>query len=154
MNHYLLNKVILFTIESYIDKCIEEGTEPTPLHFRILAAIKGWKKFHMFSVQEAEQVIKIAEDKGLRKILDEQVSFLIFSLELIKQLTEQTPKKYRPVLNISPKKLVGGRALYAISMLKLKQQDEEQYKETKNVIDTSVITAKHFFEFHAQRILI
>jgi len=153
MNHHLLNKVILFTIEKYIDQCIKEGTEPTPLHFRILGAIKGWKTFHMFSELEAAKVIGISKDPGLKKIIDIHVSYLVFALELIKQLTEQTPKQYRPMLNISPKKLVAGRALYAVSMLKLKQRDEEQYKETKDVIDDSVIAAKHFFEFHAQRIL-
>jgi len=30
---------------------------------------------------------------------------------------------------------------------------KEQYKETKDVIDDSVIAAKHFFEFYRQRIL-
>jgi len=153
MNHYLLNKLILFTIEGYIDKCIEEGTEPTPLHFRVLGAIRGWKKFHLFSTREAAQMMKMSEDPDLKKIVEVPVSYLVFSLELIKQLTEQTPKEYRPMLNISPKKLVAGRALYAVSMLKLKQRDEEQYKETKDVIDDSVIAAKHFFEFYRQRIL-
>ena len=153
-----MNKVILFTIESYIEKCKEEGTEPTEFHLKLLSSIKGWKTFHMFNVPEAKQVIKIAEEEGLQKILDTPVSFLVFSLELIKQLTEHhnkdgIPKKDRPFLNIAEKKLTGGRALYAVSMLKLKQRDEEQYRETKEIIDQSVITAKHFFDYHLQRLV-
>ena len=104
----LLNKVVLYTIESYFKMSIEGGAKLIPLHVRLLGAINGYKKFHLFTPEQSREVISYSDNERLNKILKQDVSFIVFALELVKLWIEDVPKENRPHLNISDKRLVLG----------------------------------------------
>lgn len=154
MNKYdTLNKVILYTIKSYIEKSIEEGLEPSPLHFRLLGATRVFKRENPINDDDREAMKQIRESEELQRIVKTDVSFLVYTLELIKQYVEQVPKEYRPMLNISDKKLIIGRGSFAVGMLQLKQRDAEKHAELTEIINDSIVTAKHFFSFHMRELI-
>lgn len=154
MNRYeTFNKVILYTIDSYIRKSIEDGLEPSPLHFRLLGATKVFIRENPITKEDRERIDFIRKDETLKKIVSVDVSFLVYTLELIKQFVEQVPKECRPNLNISDKKLIIGRGSFAVGMLELKRRDKEKYDEIKEIIDDSIITAKHFFNYHLEKLV-
>lgn len=154
MNKYeTFNKVILYTIDSYIRKSIEEGLEPSKLHYRLMGATKVFKRENPITDEDREAIDFIRTDETLRKIVSVDVSFLVYTLELIKQFIEQVPKEHRPFLNISDKKLIIGRGSFAVGMLELKRRDEEKYNELKEVINDSIVTAKKFFNYHLEELV-
>jgi len=147
------NKVILYTIKDYIEKSIEDGLEPSPLHFRLLGATRVFKRENPINDDDREAMKPIRESEELQKIVSTHVSFLVYTLELIKQYVEQVPKEYRPLFNISDKKLIIGRGSFAIGMLQLKQRGAEKHAELTDIINDSIITAKHFFNFHLRELV-
>lgn len=154
LNKYdTLSKVILYTILSYIEKSIEEGLEPSPLHFRLLGATRVYKRENPINDYDREAMKPLRESEELRKIVSTDVSFLVYTLELIKQYVEQVPKEYRPLLNISDKKLIIGRGSFAVGMLQLKRRDAEKHAELTEIIQDSIVTAKHFFNFHLRELV-
>ena len=101
---------------------------------------------------DMEIISRISSDEDFKKILSTQVSFLVFVLELMKLWVDTVPKEHRPNLNINDKKLRIGRAMFAMSMLELKQKDKDKHEELSNVIQDSVLTAKHFFGYHEKAV--
>lgn len=153
-----LNKIMFAMTEKYINQCIKDGIQPTDFHFRILSGISGWKTFNSFTLEEAKKVNELQDNKELKELIDMPASFLVFTLQLIKMLYEYQerdgiPKRLRPYIGISEKKLKTGRALFAIDMLKLKHRNSEQYEETKQIIDESVEVAEKFFNFYHTKIV-
>ena len=150
-DYSLLNKIVLFLVKDYIDRAREESTVPDIL-VRLSAQISGYRQFHMFSLEEANKVLEIAETKEIRDIMDEHVSYIIFALELMKLWTEAVPKKDRPHLNISDKHFKLGGKYYWLAMIKLKKNDQDKYKETDATIEISRDTAKRLLEYHLKEL--
>ena len=154
MNKYdTFNKAILYTIDSYIRASIKDGLEPSPLHFRIMGATKAYMTFNPLHKEDISALKSLAGNESLKRITSVKVSFLVYTLELIKQFIEQVPKEYRPFLNISDKKLIIGRGSFAVGMLKLKQKDKEKHAELTEIINDRIVTAKHFFDFHLRELV-
>ena len=153
-NPYItFNKLILFTVEAYITRSIEDGLSVDPLHLRLKSAIKGYMIMSRFSKEEAEKLFEFGKDPRLQRITEQDVSFLVFALELMKLLIEDVPRNMRPHLNISDKRLKIGRGLFVVDMLKIKKRDEKRYKEFREIIDTSVVTAKQFYAYHFEKLV-
>ena len=132
----------------YIDKMRQEDVELPEILSRLKVAIVGYKAHNKFTKEEADFILKCKNDEKLRSIINVEISHLVFILTLIKLWVELIPKKDRPILNISDKKLIKGKAEYALLMLKLKHSDEKAYKEKKVIIDKSVNTAEAFIDYH------
>ena len=155
MNKYdLLNKSILYTVNRYIESACSEGLEPSKLHCDIRFATKVFMTSNALTEYDMEGISKIAKDEEFGKVINRSVSFYMFTLELMKLWVENIPKEYRPMLNISDKRLSKGRAMYAISMLRLKQKDSEKYNEMSAIINDSIDTAKDFFEYHVNNVVV
>jgi hypothetical protein len=148
INYQLFNKVLLFTVDMYIDKMRQEGVELPEILNKLKIAIVSYKAHNKFTKEEADFILKCKDDEKLQSIVNVEISHIIFILTLIKLWVELVPKKERPILNISDKKLIKGKAEYAILMLKLKYSDEKAYKEKKAIIDKSVDTAEAFMDYH------
>ena len=151
----VFNKLILFTAESYLTNAIEEGLSTEPLHKQIVSGIRAYMSMGKFSKVEADAMIKLGTHKFIQNLTQTEISFVVYALELMKLYIDEVPQKYRKAiyLGVSNKKLKLGRATFAISMLKLKQRDPEQYVKTKETIDQSVITAKKFFAYCEDQIV-
>ena len=146
-----LNKVCLFVVQDYLQRTADETELPVIL-YRLKASIQGYKSFHMFDITEAKEVLKISKDPKLLAIMDKEVSFLVFAMEVMKLWTEDIPKEQRPHLNISDKRFkLGGRNFFK-QMLYLKQTDKEQYEDKKDIIDTSIDVAREFYTFHKEKV--
>jgi len=148
-NKYItFNKLVLYTCEAYITKSIEDELTIAPIHKNLQIAIRGYMIMGRFSPLEAKRIISLNKDEKLKAITEKNISFLVYVLELIKLWVDDVPKKHRPHLNISDKKLRVGRSLFAMGMLKLKQSDEDKYQELRDIIDVSVDVAREFYEFN------
>ena len=152
MSYNTLNKLVLYTVNRYIGSAIEDGLEPSQLHYRIKFATKVFMENNPLTEEDMEIISKISSDEDFKKILSTQVSFLVFVLELMKLWVDTVPKEHRPNLNINDKKLRIGRAMFALSMLELKQKDKDKHEELSSVIQDSVLTAKHFFSYHEKAV--
>lgn len=147
------NKAILYTVHDYIVKSIEDNLEPTRLHFRIKGAISLMKN-HNVGVNDSDIALvkAISKEEELRKIVSVNVSYLVYTLELMSLWVEFVPKAHRPNLNISDNSLSTGASALSFAMLKLKHKDEEKHKEIQAIIDDSVASAKEFFDYHKKLI--
>jgi len=98
---------------------------------------------------EAQTIVRVElskqdlEDDKARAILDNEISFLVFGMELIRLL--------KPI-QIKQQKLDRFMANYTISMLKLKRKDSKEYQDKKDLIELSKKTAIELFEFWQSKI--
>ncbi len=149
MNYTTFNKLILFSVEQYLSQAIEEGTSTEQLHKDIIAGIRSFMTFGRFSKEEQERLERIGEHDTIQRLKAVEVSYVIYALELLRLWVTQVPREVRRNihLGVGNKKLMMGKASFAIHLLKLKQQDMDTYKEKKKIIDESVKTARLFFHY-------
>lgn len=154
MNYEIMfNKLCLFTVEAYFSRAISEGLSEDPFHKEVQNAINGYLTFGRYSTEERDVIIALGKEEAFKKITHKQISFIVFGLELLKAWVELIPKKNRPHLNISDKRLKVGRTQFVLTMVKLKNEDREKYDELKSIIDDSVITAKLFIGYAHRRLV-
>ncbi len=150
MTVHTFNKVILFTIQGYLEQHKEQAELPGLLH-RLNGQIGMYKQLNLFSQEEATIVLKASSQDEITEITKKNVSFIVFVLQLIKRWVEEIPKKQRPHLNISDKKLRLGKAIFFKDMIQLKKTNGYQYKLKKEIIDTSIETADDFFNYYKDK---
>ncbi len=148
----LFNKVILFTIDAYITRMRSDSLELPTLLTDLKLSIITFKPANMFTEEESKKVIAYGKDPELKEIVETEISHIIFILTVIKLWAELISKKDRPFLNISDKRLIKGKAEYAMYMLGLKQTDNDKYKGKKDIINTSVKTAERFIDYHISKL--
>jgi len=148
MNYTLLNKIILFTVDTYIDRMKADKLELPEILDRLKIGLVSYKRSNKFTDDEAKKAVDFGKSEDLQEIIHTEISHVLFILTLIKLWAEIIPKRERPLLNISDKKLTQGRAIYAMFMLKEKQIDKENYEDKKQIIDISVSTAEQFMSYH------
>ena len=147
-NHDLLNKIVLFVAQDYIYRTKKDDNDVPPLLHKLEGSVKVFKQQNMFSIEEAEKVLKIAKSDEISSIMNREVSFIIFVYELMRLWIEYVPKKDRPILNISDKKFAMGGKVFWKQMISMKQSNIDTYSHKKSVIDDSITVAKEFFEYH------
>lgn len=150
MNYSLLNKIVLFVSQDYINHAKQDGVDVPPDLHRLEASIKVFKRQHMFTVEEAKRVLKIAKSDEMSAIMNKEISFIIFVYELMKLWINYVPKKDRPMLNISDKRFKMGGKVFWKQMISLKQSDADSYNEKRNIIEDSIDVANGFFEYHKE----
>ena len=138
--------LILFTVMESLGKEVNTGVSKDPLHRKIVGRLKAWSTMRRFSQEEAKHLIELGKDAYMEKLKETEISYTVYGLELLKQWVED-PRFAKRSIGVSKDKLKLGRAAFAVDMLKLKKRDEAQYKETKKIIDDSVLTAKKFYSF-------
>lgn len=153
-NYTLFNRLILFTVEAYIARAIEDGTTHEDFHKKLVGGIRSFMVMGRFSKKESERLQKLGEDPIMEKIKNQEISFVVYALELMRLWVTEVPREVRKniYLGVSNKKLLLGRAYFVKTMLHLKHTDEESYKEKRQIIDESVLNAKHFFSFFEEKL--
>ena len=142
--------LILFTVQAYLERSIAGGITIDLFHRQIVGAIEAWKTMRRFSIEEVKLITEIGNDEYMQKLKQQEISFIVYALELMKQWADNAGRN--DTINVSKKKLKRGRATFAIDMLSLKKRDIEKYKETKQIIDDSVVNAKHFYSYTLERL--
>jgi len=140
-------KLVLFTIEAYLDEINDETTYNYPFMIKLRTAIRGYMQFHKFSPDEYAVVKDIADTEFMKSMVDVEVDRTIFSLELLYLYVKEIPKKDRANLNISDKKLLGAKVDLVMDMLKLKKDRPDSYLRVKEIVTDSRIAAKKYFMF-------
>ena len=143
----VFEKLILFTIEGYLDDITAKTTYNYEFVLKIRSAVRGFMTFHRLNKEEYDKVMALAETDYMKKLRDVQVDRTLFALELIHLWVSLNPKKERATLNISDKKLLHAKAELVMDMLKLKSKDKDSYKRVKEIADDSRITAKGYYGY-------
>jgi hypothetical protein len=143
-----LNKLILFTAEAYMSNALKEGLTHDPFHQKIVNGINNYSILCKFDKEQHSKVVAFGETEIGKKLRESEFSHIIFSLQLLQMWIDRVPREQRRhiALGVSNKKLLMGRASFALDMIKLKQRDEEKYAETRQIIDEAVLMGRHFFD--------
>jgi hypothetical protein len=147
MNLYLKQRLIIYSIEAYLDEISSEETYNYPFMIKLRTAIRAYMTFHKFSPEEYEEVMKIADTQFMKDMVEIQVDRTIFALEMLYLYVKEIPKDKRANLNISDKKLLAAKGELIKDMLKLKQRSDLNYDRVKEIVDDSRIAAKKYFYF-------
>ncbi|MBD3822885.1 MAG: hypothetical protein IE916_00050 [Epsilonproteobacteria bacterium] len=149
-----LTKVVLFTVQLYIEKAKEEGLEPSDELMFIHNRINQYRKKCKFKPEESIFLARHRESsEELNKILHIPVSFLAFAPEILKLWAKDYPPEARPFLGIPENLLMMGKGIFAKSMLTIKAEGKEDYyNENKEIIDASVETAELWYGWHKKTI--
>ena len=151
MTVQILNKITLFLVSDYITHTKSQDGKVPDVLTRLNSSIAGYKKFHMFTPGEAKIVSQISHQQELKDILDHNISYIIFAMELMKLWVRDVPKKQRPML-ISDKHLKLGGKYFFMAMLHLKQDDKTEYERKKDIIDNSIEVANAFWKYHYDKL--
>jgi len=140
--------MVLFTVQAYLERSIHDGLTKEPVHFRIVSGIEGWKTMRRFNLKEVEILQDLGKDDYMGKLKNEEVSFVVYALQLAKRAVEA----YDFHIGVGKKHLRKGRANFALEMVKLKYNDNDKYKELRQIIDASVINANKFFDYTMEKL--
>ena len=143
-----LNKIILFTVMEYLDKHTKtKSCYQRDKMIKILGAVKGYSVFHRFSKEEAEYITKLGKTDTMKNIKEIEVDYAVYALELLNIWIDIIPKKERPHLNYSDKRIKFLKAELIRDLLALKYKNEEEYSKVKEIVTQSRIVAKQFFHY-------
>ena len=148
-------RLILFTCEAYLSKAVAEGITSETMHKKIVSGIRSFMTFGRFSKEEQQLLQELGKDPIVERIKAVEISYVVYSLELLKLWVQNVPREVRKniYLGVSNKKLLMGRASFATMMLHMKRDNEEVYREKREIIDASVLNAKHFYAFFEEKLV-
>ena len=144
MTRSMYHRVILFTCLEYIDKQLQSDETYRGAELKvILERLKAFKSFRKFSSKEAQELAKLGEKEAFQNVKKVEVDFSIYSLALLYEWIQMTPKKERPQLMISDSKITSLYSGLVMDMIRLKQRGKN-YDSVKEIVDASKLTAKRF----------
>jgi hypothetical protein len=153
-NKRLFNKAILIHLNLYLVeglKEIENQEILPPWIYNLRSVSHNYCLLNKFTKEEIETMKSIETEEMLLRMRTE-VSFIAFSLHLVKLYIEQIEKKDRVVLNISDNKLLIGTNVWFKQMLSLKKTNESKYIKTKKIVEDSKQLADYLFNYLNERI--
>jgi len=132
------------TVANYLDISLEDSANVPSIVFTARRVAKNYLTLNATTMSsDTSKRIKELEDDKARAILDNEISFLVFGMELIRLLEP---------IQIKQQKLERFMANYTISMLKLKREDSKEYQDKKELIKLSRKTAIELFEFWQSKV--
>ena len=132
------------TVANYLDISLEDSANVPSIVFTARRVAKNYLTLNATTMSsDTSKRIKELEDDEARAILDREISFLVFGMELIRLLEP---------IQIKQQKLERFMANYTISMLKLKREDSKEYQDKKELIKLSRKTAIELFEFWQSKV--
>ena len=147
MSSKLFQKVILFTIEAYLDDINPKDTYNYPFMLKIRTAIRGYLVWHKMSPEEADKVISTGKHEFMEKLTHQQIDRTIYALELLYLYIKEIPKRERANLNISDEKIKLAKAGLVTDVLKLKHKNTETGARIKEIVKESRVTAKQYYAY-------
>jgi len=145
----LLNRTVLAQSYVWIQNHLDEraGGDLPEICYRIKTA--GFNSLHInrFSQEEATFLKDITSNEDFNNIRKIDISLIVMPLEVMKLWVESVPRKNRPVVNISDKKLLMGKNAYLIYLLSIKKKNPKIYQEQKDIIERTADNALAWFNF-------
>ena len=146
-NKDVFQRLMLFSVEGYLSDIKSGVTYNYDFLHHLKNRILIYMKTHRFSPKEYEIVKALADTDFMKGMVNEEVDRTIFALEMIYLYVKEIPKKDRALLGISDDKLLRSKSLLITDMLKLRVKDQEQHKRVKDIIDSSRLSAKKYFNY-------
>jgi len=143
----LSQRIILYSVEGYLDDISSKTTYNYAFVLRIRTAIRSYITFHRFSPDEHKLVMKLADTPEMKGMSEYGVDRTIFAIELLYLYVTLIPKSDRAHLNISDEKIKKLKSQMVMDMLKLKQENEESHKRVKEIIQDTRVAAKRYYHF-------
>lgn len=143
----LLNKVLLANIKYWLEEEEKNNTTLPEIAIKLKSFAKRYLLIHHGFTQDEIDFMKTIETDHFKKMLEPEISYLVFCLELARLWYQDIPKEGRPVINIGRKHMLRGSRLYVVDMLKLKKEDEEKYKELRSILDDTRLVSRKFYEY-------
>lgn len=152
MNLRMFNKVIMSNIHYWIQIHMENDYGPVPeILIKVKTKFSHQLKLNGFSKEEIDDLKEIESSPDFIGTSDKPISYLMHSLLVLKYWVEDIPKEKRPFLNMSDKKLIYGKAVYAKHMLMAKNIDPDLYHKEKDIIaDTEEASLSWYKYFRNQ----
>jgi len=135
--------LILFTVQTYLEHALEDGSSEEQLHRDLVAGISSYKMMRRLNLKEHNLIVKIGQNERLKELNKQKISWVIYALQLLILAT----KDYDFIFGsgAGKKKRLNSLNIFIMYMLKEKHQNKEIYDEKKIVIDESKLNAKHFY---------
>ena len=151
----LLNRITLAYIYQWLDQHTDRmDTEMPDICYKMKTAGYASKVINGFSDEERVLMNKVGRTERFDELSKVHISLVVMALEVMKLHVQTMPKELRtPRLNISDKKLLQGKAAYAMYMLKAKSQDKKGYEIQKEIIDTTAQHASDWYSYMHESIM-
>jgi len=142
----VFQRLILFSVDGYLDDISNETTYNYAFVLRIRTSIRSYILFHKFNKEEDSLLKELAETTAMKNMSNMQIDRVMFAIELLYLYITQIDKKDRAHLNISDDKIKKLKSTLVMDMLKLKHRSDS-YDNVKEIVDDSRVGAKHYFYF-------
>ena len=141
----LLDKLVIFTVLEYLEIQTQSDTYQRDELVTLMSGLRAHRFSHKFQPSEVKRLNKAGEDEALQNLKEVQVDYSLYCIALITEWIKDIPKRDRPHINFSDKRILKLKANFVLDMLKMKQVDEEEHARVKEVSFGSQLTAKHFY---------
>ena len=141
----LKQRLVLFSVEAYLDDISVETTYNYPAMLELKSAISAYIITHRFSKEEHKLVLALADTDVMKAMTDTEVDRNLFSIELLYLYVTKIPKKDRAHLNISDKRLTSLKSTLIVDMLKLKHDNPDSHLRVKSILDDTRVAAKRYY---------
>jgi len=143
----LHNKLVLHTADLYIEKALENECYQREALLTLHTRIMGYKVFHRFSPEESDEIQELGNDPFMVRLKGIDVDWACYSIFVLAEWINLTPKNERPQINFSDKKIKLLQAAIVKDMLNLKLRNKDEYDKVKSIIDQTRMTAKKYVQY-------
>ena len=147
MNKPMHNKLILHTVDMYLEKALENDCYQKDNIRLLRSKILGYKTFHKFTKAESDEIIALGTHQYMVRLRERHVDYAVYALSLLAEWVERRDKKDRPALNISDKRMLEMKSNLIMDMLMLKKREPEIYNKVKDIIAESKMVAKMYVTY-------
>lgn len=146
---HLFQKLMLFTIEGYLDDISPDETYNYVFMLKLRSQIRGYMTFARLDKEEYLYTQEMAKKDFALHHVERMIDRNIFALELLYLYVTRIDKKERAFLNISDKKLKNAKASLVMDMISFKSRaTKEDHSKIQDIVKESRLSAKLYFEYH------
>ena len=143
----LHNKLMLHTADLYLERALENECYQREALLKLHTSILGYKVFHKFSTEESEEIQILGKDPFMMSLKGVDVDWACYAIFVLGEWIKVTPKKERPHINFSDKRIQLIQASIVKDMISLKVRNKIEYSKIKEIIDQTRITAKKYVQY-------
>ena len=115
--------------------------------YRLRTAGFNSKAVNGFTDSEVVLIKTLGKEPDFEELKKKHISLLVMALEITRIWVEDIPKKDRPSINISDKKMLLGKNHYLIPLLKMKVRGSSMYDEQKAIVQETAIHSQKWYNW-------
>ena len=142
----MYDKVVLFTVVEYLGKQLDSKSETyNEIEMKkVFAKLDTYRKTHLFSRKEAEELRDIGKKPAFEHVKDMPVDYSIYAIELLALWAKNTAKKDRAKIFYSDDKIFKLKSTMVMDMIRMNSRDPEAAARVRGIITDSRLVAKMF----------